>query len=91
MDWGGPTHTITFEPTRVAGEEEGRVEAWEFEADGVGEEFKAFEKALLGGTASEAAKDVEARSGPRAAVRDLEMVQRALESGGSGSWVPLTV
>ncbi|KAL8279610.1 hypothetical protein RQP46_007923 [Phenoliferia psychrophenolica] len=89
IDWSGSTHTIVFTPTREEGEEEGRVEEWEMEADGVGEEFRAFEKALIAGVGSQEAEDVDGRSGPRAAMKDLRAIQRALESGESGKWESL--
>ncbi|KAK4703744.1 hypothetical protein P7C70_g2471, partial [Phenoliferia sp. Uapishka_3] len=89
LDYSGPTHTITFTPTRVDGEEEGEVEEWETEANGVEMEFSWFAKALIGGQESEVAKEVDRRSGPRAAMKDLECVQRALESGESGGWSQL--
>lgn len=49
---------------------------------GVEEEFEAFANALEGGMGSEAAKFVEERSGPRAALKDLGFIEGALNSGG---------
>lgn len=89
VDFSGPTHTVAFTPVRVEGEEEGRVEEWEMEGNGVECEFAAFARALAGGVGSEEANEVERRSGPRAALRDVECIQRALESGESGRWVAL--
>lgn len=91
VDFAGPTHTVCFTPTNVDGEDERRVEEWEMEGNGVEEEFKAFAAALVAGPGSAEAKDVDERSGPRAALKDLECIQRALESGESGTWVALEV
>ncbi|KAI5479865.1 NAD dependent oxidoreductase [Pseudohyphozyma bogoriensis] len=52
-------------------------------AEAVVQEFAYFGKALLAGPGSAEAEDVERRSGPRATLKDLAVIQGALSSKGS--------
>ncbi|ORY89324.1 hypothetical protein BCR35DRAFT_300458 [Leucosporidium creatinivorum] len=52
-------------------------------ADAMRSEFDFFARALAGGVGSEAEMEVQKRSGSRATLRDVEVVEKALSSGGS--------
>lgn len=58
----------------------------EFGGRAVKEEFLAFGLELTGTGAK-----VEERSGPREALKDLELIESALKSGEQGGWVDLGV
>ncbi|GAA6023877.1 hypothetical protein JCM10207_000512 [Rhodosporidiobolus poonsookiae] len=51
---------------------------------GVEDEFEAFGEAFQQGTGSEAMREVERRSGPRAALRDLAFIEGGLRSSAEG-------
>lgn len=59
-----------------------RVEVLEFETAAMKEEFAWFARAIAGGAESEAAKEVEERSGSRMALRDVAVIEAALKSEG---------
>ena len=52
-------------------------------AQAVFSEFEFFGAALVGGIDSETAKEVDARSGPRATLQDLAVIEGALGSNGA--------
>lgn len=52
-------------------------------ADAMRSEFEFFARALAGGIGSEAELEVSKRSGPRATLRDVELVEKSLTSQGS--------
>lgn len=60
---------------------------FEFEGRAVKEEFLKFGEALVYG--GDRLTDVENRSGPKATIKDLEFIEKALESGGDGEWKDL--
>ncbi|GAA5840868.1 hypothetical protein JCM11251_007626 [Rhodosporidiobolus azoricus] len=88
------THVITLAnfpsaaspPTSPVGAAQGADEEGphelviELPAQGVEDEFLAFASALVAGSGSEEARDVEKRSGPRAAMRDLGVIEGGLKS-----------
>jgi hypothetical protein len=61
----------------------------EMKENALRDEFVAFSAALVAGSGSEAMKYVEEKSGPRAALRDLEIIEKALKSGATGLWETL--
>lgn len=67
---------------RPKGAQPGPVDVQEewIEVCGVEAEFKAFADALVAGAGSAEAKDVEARSGPRATLNDVAAIQHAIQS-----------
>ncbi|KAM0752162.1 NAD(P)-binding protein [Meredithblackwellia eburnea MCA 4105] len=69
----------------------GKPETEEFshEVRWIPAEFEAFGHALVGGIDSDAAKDVDSRTGPRACLRDVQFIENALLSGEKGSWINL--
>ncbi|KAI5481412.1 NAD dependent oxidoreductase [Pseudohyphozyma bogoriensis] len=83
---GVTARKLTLAPTAGSGEE---TTVLEFDGDAIRAEFAAFASALVEGVESERAKDVDAKSGPRAALRDLEIIEKALNSGESGQWETL--
>lgn len=68
--------------------ERGKVLSQEyFPSEGVKEEMKAFGKALAGD--KEMMKVVEAKSGPRAALKDVAVIESALNSAEQDKWVKI--
>lgn len=59
-----------------------KVNEFKIKANAMASEFEAFGKALQGGLESEEGKLVQERSGARATLRDLEVIEKALGSGG---------
>lgn len=89
---GSATARTTFvahDRVSFKGLEEVDVEEWDLVSDGVASEFEAFGKALVGGIGSVEARLVEERTGPRAARRDVGMIEKALESAAKGVWVDI--
>ncbi|KAI5480941.1 NAD dependent oxidoreductase [Pseudohyphozyma bogoriensis] len=61
----------------------------ELKENALRDEFVSFSEALVAGMGSEEARDVDRKSGPRAALKDLEVIEKALKSGESGLWETL--
>jgi predicted dehydrogenase len=86
----GSIHTVTLStlPTN-ADESEPHNLVIEFPQRGVEEEFEAFGQALSDGPESESWKEVMRRSGPRATLRDLGVIEGGLKSSREGRVVDL--
>lgn len=65
----------------------GKIASENYEGRGVKEEMAAFAKALSSGTDFEA---IYARSGPRAALRDVAFIEGGLKSSDSESWFDIS-
>jgi predicted dehydrogenase len=84
---------VEFLPPSSAGAQEvrrviltpvqGEQQTFTLPADAMRSEFDFFARALAGGVGSEAELEVQKRSGPRATLRDVEVVEKALASRGS--------
>lgn len=89
VEWG-QTQVLTLTTLSTNPEEKDPHEVViELPSQGVIDEFQAFGEALTEGVGSESWKLVESRSGPRATLRDLAIIEGALNSGGSGERVDL--
>lgn len=89
VEWG-ETQILTLTTLSTNPEEKDPHEVViELPSQGVVDEFEAFGEALTEGVGSESWKLVESRSGPRATLRDLAIIEGALNSGGSGEKVDL--
>ncbi|GAA6061120.1 hypothetical protein JCM10212_006151 [Sporobolomyces blumeae] len=74
-------HVVTLRtPPSSPDEDDPHELVVEFSQRGVEEEFDAFGQALFEGPDSEAAREVARRSGPRATLRDLGVIEGALKS-----------
>lgn len=90
VTFGGPTHTLKLKTLSINPDErEGHEVVIELPSAGVPHEFEAFGEALSEGMESESWKLVESRSGPRATMRDLAIIEGALKSGETGEQVDL--
>jgi len=87
---GGSKHTLTLSTLTTNPEEsEPHNTVIEFGQHGVEEEFDAFAQALLDGSGSESWKEVMRRSGPRATLRDLGVIEGGLKSSKEGKAIDL--
>ena len=88
---GGSKHTLTLSTLTTNPEEsEPHNTVIEFGQHGVEEEFDAFGQALLDGSGSESWKEVMRRSGPRATLRDLGVIEGGLKSSKEGKAIDLS-
>lgn len=83
VDFSAQTHVLTLATLSTNPNEPDphHTVVIELPSAGVKSEFEAFGEALTEGVGSESWKLVEARSGPRAAMRDLGIIEGALKSG----------
>ncbi|GAA5924079.1 Gfo/Idh/MocA family protein [Sporobolomyces koalae] len=83
-------HTVTLSTLPTSPHEsEPHALTIEFPQRGVDEEFEAFGQALLDGPKSDSWHEVMQRSGPRATLRDLGVIEGALKSSKEGRTVDL--
>lgn len=80
----GPGKGIGYSVT-LTGERGKVLQKHEFESIGVKEEMKAFGKALAGD--KQAMETVMQKSGPRAALKDVAVIESALNSAEQDKWV----
>jgi predicted dehydrogenase len=86
----GSIHTLTLSTLPTNDDEsEPHNLVIEFPQRGVEEEFEAFGKALVEGIESDSWKEVMRRSGPRATMRDLAIIEGGLKSSTEGRRVDL--
>lgn len=85
VKFGPPTHVLTLQTLSTnPNEREGHTITVELPSAGVPREFEAFGEALTEGVGSESWDEVQRRSGPRATMRDLAIIEGALKSGEKG-------
>ena len=90
VDFSKPVHTLTLSTLPTDPDESDPHNlVIELPQRGVEEEFEAFGRALVGGCDSTAWTDVMERSGPRATLRDLGIIEGALKSSREGKAVDL--